>query len=43
VLGMLPPDQRGTLIAKRAVDDGAHRYRFDITLQGEGETVFFDI
>ena len=29
-----------TLIAKA---DGAGTYRFDIRLQGEGETVFFDV
>jgi len=28
------------LIAKRVEPD---RYRFDITLQGRGETVFFDV
>jgi protocatechuate 3,4-dioxygenase alpha subunit len=31
--------RRGTLVAART-DDG---YRFDIRLQGEGETVFFDV
>jgi protocatechuate 3,4-dioxygenase alpha subunit len=39
VLGLVDPDRSGTLIA-RPTDDG---YRFDIRLQGEGETVFFDI
>lgn len=32
-----------TLIAQRADVDGRTGYRFDIRLQGEGETVFFDI
>ena len=41
VLSALPePARRGTLIATA---DGAGRFRFDIRLQGEGETVFFDV
>lgn len=36
---IVDPDRRATLIAARG-DDG---YAFDIRLQGEGETVFFDI
>ncbi|QTF93346.1 protocatechuate 3,4-dioxygenase subunit alpha [Halomonas sp. BM-2019] len=36
------PARRQTLIAKREEVDGKVRYRFDIRLQGEGETVFFD-
>jgi protocatechuate 3,4-dioxygenase alpha subunit len=41
VLSALPePARRDTLIATA---DGAGRYRFDIRLQGEGETVFFDV
>lgn len=39
VLGSVPGDRRGTLVATRT-DDG---YRFDVRLQGEGETVFFDV
>lgn len=35
--------RRATLVAERADRDGAVVYRFDIRLQGEGETVFFDI
>ena len=35
--------RRQTLIAQREVKEGAVTYRFDIHLQGEGETVFFDI
>ena len=34
--------RRETLIAKREEAGGKVRYRFDIRLQGEGETVFFD-
>lgn len=35
--------RRMTLIAQRGERDGLPVYRFDIRLQGEGETVFFDI
>jgi protocatechuate 3,4-dioxygenase, alpha subunit len=40
VLGLVPEHRRGTLIARRAEPN---RYRFDIVLQGSGETVFFDV
>ncbi|MGR2739974.1 protocatechuate 3,4-dioxygenase subunit alpha [Billgrantia sp. Q4P2] len=36
------PTRRQTLIAKREEAGGKVRYRLDIRLQGEGETVFFD-
>jgi protocatechuate 3,4-dioxygenase alpha subunit len=36
-------ERLATLIAPRADVDGRVGYRFDIRLQGEGETVFFDI
>ncbi|GGX99619.1 protocatechuate 3,4-dioxygenase subunit alpha [Litchfieldella qijiaojingensis] len=36
------PVRRQTLIAKREEADGKIRYRLNIRLQGEGETVFFD-
>ncbi|MGI8571288.1 MAG: protocatechuate 3,4-dioxygenase subunit alpha [Solirubrobacteraceae bacterium] len=39
VLSAVPADRRETLIAERE-DDG---YRFDIRIQGERETVFFDV
>ena len=39
VLQLVPAHRRGTLLAKK---DGT-AYRFDIVLQGEGETVFFDL
>lgn len=35
--------RRATLVAQRADRAGPATYRFDIRLQGEGETVFFDI
>lgn len=37
------PQRRETLIATRSLRDGKPVYRFDIRLQGEGETVFFDV
>lgn len=39
VLALVPADRRGTLIAKRT---GQGAFRFDIRLQGESETVFFE-
>ena len=39
VLSTVPEHRRGTLIAQRT-DDG---YHFDVRLQGDGETVFFDL
>lgn len=35
--------RRKTLIAERSERDGQVVYRFDIVIQGDGETVFFDI
>jgi len=35
--------RRATLVAQRTEKDGAVVYRFDIHLQGDAETVFFDI
>jgi protocatechuate 3,4-dioxygenase, alpha subunit len=40
ILSHVPAERRGTLLARRV---SADRYRFDIVLQGAGETVFFDI
>ena len=39
VLKLVPTDRRGTLIAKKQGD----AYRFDIRMQGENETVFFEV
>lgn len=36
------PQRRQTLIAKRCEVNGNLAYRFDMRVQGEGETVFFD-
>jgi len=44
VLNIIEPDvRRQTLIAQREVRGGAPVYTFDIHLQGNRETVFFDI
>jgi protocatechuate 3,4-dioxygenase alpha subunit len=43
VLSNVPAELRQTLIAEREQADGAVAYRFDIVMQGERETVFFDI
>jgi protocatechuate 3,4-dioxygenase alpha subunit len=40
VLALVPAERRSTLLARRIDGD---RYRFDIKLQGDGETVFFDV
>lgn len=40
VLNAVPPDRRSTLIA---IPLGRDAYRFDIHMQGERETVFFDV
>ncbi len=42
VLNALAPDLRETLVANR-LEKETPTYRFDIHLQGDGETVFFDI
>lgn len=43
VLSSVPEDRRETLIARRDVDLPGRVYRFDIHMQGERETVFFDV
>lgn len=43
VLQCVPTDRRSTLIARRAQSGGKTVYRFDIVMQGEGETAFFNI
>ena len=35
-------ERRQTLIARRCEVDGKTAYRFDIRIQGDNETVFFD-
>jgi len=44
VLRMIEPSiRRKTLLARREMRAGAVAYVFDIRLQGEQETVFFDV
>src|ERR1700760_397966 len=43
VMALVPPDRRATLIATRENSSGNVVYRFDIRLQGDDETVFFDV
>lgn len=43
LLALVPADRRSTLIAKRDAKNGQPVYAFDIRLQGQGETVFFEI
>jgi protocatechuate 3,4-dioxygenase alpha subunit len=43
ILALVPPERRATLIARRGMQGTQPVYRFDIRLQGEPETVFFDI
>jgi len=40
VLALVPAERRATLIAQ---PNGQNSYRWDVVLQGAGETVFFDI
>ncbi|MFN8579589.1 MAG: protocatechuate 3,4-dioxygenase subunit alpha [Gemmatimonadaceae bacterium] len=42
VLLRVPADRRATLMAHRSTTDDRAVYRFDIILQGAGETVFLD-
>jgi protocatechuate 3,4-dioxygenase alpha subunit len=42
VLGLVPEERRRTLLAGRSETDPA-LWRFEILLQGDGETVFFDV
>ena len=43
VLTSVPEDRRGTLIARREEGMSGTVYRFDIHMQGDRETVFFDV
>ena len=43
VLALVPADRRATLIASRKPGAGNAVYRFEIHLQGDNETAFFDI
>jgi protocatechuate 3,4-dioxygenase alpha subunit len=41
ILGLVPPERRATLIARRASDQG-DLLEWDVVMQGANETVFFD-
>jgi protocatechuate 3,4-dioxygenase alpha subunit len=43
VLALVPEDRRNTLIARKEMSGDVPVYRFDIRVQGENETVFFDV
>lgn len=43
ILNLVPADRRGTLVAHKEPGTEPPRYRFDIRVQGDNETVFFDI
>jgi protocatechuate 3,4-dioxygenase alpha subunit len=43
VLLTVPEDRRATLLARRDESSSTPRYRFDIRMQGDDETVFFDV
>lgn len=43
VLRCVPAERRATLLARRVPGDGEAVYRFDIILQGAGETAFFNL
>ena len=43
VLATVPAERRGTLIARKETTSSGIVYHFDIRMQGENETVFFDL
>lgn len=43
ILALVPAERRGTLMAHKVAGDGIPLYRFDVRVQGDNETVFFDI
>lgn len=43
VLNSAPPARRETLIARKSAESASAVFRFDIVLQGAGETVFFAV
>lgn len=43
VLSQVPAERRGTLLAQRSEEGGLVTYTFDIYMQGDKETVFFDV
>jgi protocatechuate 3,4-dioxygenase alpha subunit len=43
IFQLVPEERRMTLLARRASGDGMPTYRFEIILQGAGETAFFNL
>lgn len=43
VLATVPAERRATLLARRDVQPGGVVYHFDVRMQGDAETVFFDV
>ena len=43
ILRCVPDERRSTLLARRETVEGTIVYRFDIVLQGAGETAFFNL
>ena len=43
ILALVPQDRRATLIARRMTTDARPVYTFDIHMQGDAETVFFEV
>jgi protocatechuate 3,4-dioxygenase alpha subunit len=43
ILLCVPPERRSSLVAPREEMGGVPVYQFDIALQGDGETVFFNL
>ncbi len=43
ILALVPAERRDTLIARHSVRDGHSVYTFDINMQGDRETVFFEV
>ena len=43
ILAYVPADRRDTLVAQRVAAAEGSVYRFDVHLQGDRETVFFDL
>jgi protocatechuate 3,4-dioxygenase alpha subunit len=43
ILALVPAERHATLLARASLAGGVSLYRFDIVLQGAGETVFFNM
>jgi protocatechuate 3,4-dioxygenase alpha subunit len=43
ILALVPAERRETLIAQKSLREGRTVYSFDIRMQGEAETVFFEV